>query len=99
MRGLPVSEEVAVAPSLATTQESPSCVVVHGMHPLRGYPVTWRLTPLAGHHKNGHHEFLVERADGHIDDDFVWQCAEKDTEVMSATAASELVKRVTRPVH
>ena len=72
--------------------------VVHGTHPLRGYPVTWHLTPMPGH-QHGEHEFLVEAADGHIDDDRVWQLAEKDTRVLSAAETSELVRRVTRHAH
>ena len=32
--------------------------VVHGMHPTRGYPVTWRITPVPG--RRGRAEFLVE---------------------------------------
>ncbi|NTW42134.1 MAG: hypothetical protein HGA44_20035, partial [Cellulomonadaceae bacterium] len=45
-------------------------VVLHGMHPRRGYPVTWHLTPLPA--APGETAlFRVESADGEIDDDVV----------------------------
>lgn len=65
--------------------------VLHGVHPLRGYPVTWRLTPLPS--RRGEATFLVERADGHIETDMAWAPAEKDTRVMTATELSHLVRR------
>ncbi|MCU1431212.1 MAG: hypothetical protein JWP95_317 [Actinotalea sp.] len=86
-----------MATSLAPGQPRLSAVV-HGMHPLRGYPVTWHLTPVAGQHHRSR-EFLVEAADGHIDDERVWALAEKDTVVLTAAEASELVRRVTRHTH
>lgn len=67
-------------------------VVLHGTHPLRGYPVTWHLTPL-GTHRTGPADFLVERADGHIEDPLVWDLAEKDTTTMTAPQMRELVRR------
>lgn len=72
--------------------------VLHGIHPLRGYAVTWHLTPLpaAG---SGPATFLVERADGHIEDRTVWQLAEKDVCVMTAPQMCELVRRVSRGGH
>lgn len=69
--------------------------VLHGTHPLRGYPVTWHLTPL-GAHDGGPSDFLVERADGHIEDPLVWDLAEKDTTTMSAHEMCDLVRRGTR---
>ena len=65
--------------------------VLHGLHPLRGYPVTWHLTPL----ERG--QFLVERADGHIDDDLAWALAEKETSVMTTAQMCEVVRRSAGP--
>ena len=84
-----------MAPSLAAMSRTARSAVVHGIHPLRGYPVTWHLTPMASP-RTGPHEFLVERADGHIDDDAVWAFAEKDATVMSSSEAADLVRRVSR---
>ena len=64
--------------------------VVHGMHPTRGYPVTWRLTPVPGR-LGRRAEFLVEQADGMIDDEDAWFYATKTVEVVSADEARELV--------
>ena len=68
--------------------------VLHGTHPLRGYAVTWHLTPLPT--SGGTVGFLVERADGEIVDPDVWALAEKDTVVMDAHEMGELVRRVSR---
>lgn len=68
-------------------------VVLHGLHPLRGYPVTWHLTPLPPGGR-GPATFRVERADGYLTDDLVWHLAEKDTVVMTAGEVAELVRRV-----
>lgn len=67
--------------------------VLHGRHPLRGYAVTWHLTPLpaTGH---GPTQFLVERADGTITDDLVWHLAEKDAVVMTTHEMCDLVRKV-----
>ncbi len=67
--------------------------VLHGMHPLRGYPATWHLTPLTSA-EHGSPDFLVERADGHIDDPLVWELAEKETVVMDTHEVTELARRV-----
>ena len=69
--------------------------VLHGRHPLRGYAVTWRLTPVAS--ARGAATFLVERADGHIEDDRVWELAEKESALMTSTEVSRLVRRSARP--
>lgn len=66
--------------------------VVHGMHPTRGYPVTWRITPVPG--RRGRAEFLVEQADGMIEDDDAWYDAIKTVEVVTADEARELVDAV-----
>lgn len=65
--------------------------VVHGMHPTRGYPVTWHITPVPGGLRR-RVEFLVEQADGDIDDDEAWRHAVKTVEVVSAEEARELVE-------
>jgi hypothetical protein len=68
--------------------------VLHGRHPLRGYAVTWRLTPVSSRWPGGAVTFVVERADGVIDDDLVWQLAEKESVVMTTAEACDLVRRV-----
>ncbi|MBX9245350.1 hypothetical protein ICW40_11095 [Actinotalea ferrariae] len=82
--------------TLAPTRTVGASAVLHGTHPLRGYPVTWHLTPLATRVQatgSGAGDFLVERADGHILDPLVWDLAEKDTTIMSAHEMCELVRR------
>ena len=72
--------------------------VLHGIHPLRGYPVTWHLTPLTALVPGGRGAmFLVERADGHIDDALVWELAEKETVVMTTTEMCDVVRRSAGP--
>ena len=66
--------------------------VLHGAHPLRGYAVTWHLTPLPATAEEPA-SFLVEAADGHIEDDLVWDLAEKDVEVMTTSEMCDLVRR------
>ncbi len=78
--------------TLAPSRTVGASAVLHGTHPLRGYPVTWHLTPLATHVR-GAGDFLVERADGHILDPLVWDLAEKDTTIMSSQQMCELVRR------
>lgn len=69
--------------------------VVYGMDPMRGYPVTFHITPVRGRTPAA---FLVERADGQIADAEAWQWAAKDAEVLSAEEAADLVTRVARRV-
>lgn len=93
-----------MARSLASGRRNAPSAVLHGTHPLRGYPVTWHLTPIAaqGHHAPAHHaptEFLVERADGILDDPDVWDLAEKETAVLTTAEACELVRRISHPMH
>ena len=71
--------------------------VVHGMHPTRGYPVTWHITPVPGGLRR-RAEFLVEQADGCIDDDDAWRYAVKTVELVSADEARELVEAATARV-
>lgn len=79
----------AVGPATGTT------MVLHGRHPLRGYPVTWRIRPAATDgRRNAPPSFVVERADGHIEDDLVWQLAEKESAVVGAAEVHALVERV-----
>jgi hypothetical protein len=68
--------------------------VVHGKHPMRGYPVTWHLTPVPGG-PGTPVSFLVERADGDLEDE-AWRYALKDTEILSTERARELVQRLTQ---
>lgn len=90
--------------TLAPTKVRATSAVLHGVHPLRGYPVTWHLTPLgmqavdrhrteALAHTTGMADFLVERADGHIEDPLVWDLAEKETVIMTAHEMCDLVRR------
>jgi hypothetical protein len=89
-----------VAQSLVAEHSTVPSAVLHGTHPLRGYPVTWHLTPLRVHTRDqAAAEFLVERADGLIDDPDVWDLAEKDTTVLTTAEASALVRRITHPMH
>ncbi|WP_024286201.1 hypothetical protein [Cellulomonas sp. KRMCY2] len=76
----------------APTQVRGASAVLHGMHPLRGYPVTWHLTPLVARPQHPA-EFLVERADGHIEDATAWQLAEKEVAVMDSREMCDLVRR------
>lgn len=69
-----------------------SSAVVHGMHPMRGYPVTCVITPVPGRQAT----FLVERADGDIEDDDAWEYAAKESLVLSADQTRELVAAVAR---
>ncbi len=72
-------------------------VVVHGMHPTRGYPVTLHITPVvAGLRRRV--DFLVEQADGRIEDEDAWTTAIKTVELVSADEARELVEDA-RPPH
>ena len=61
---------------------------------MRGYPVTWHLTPVPGG-PGTPVSFLVERADGDIDDDDAWRYATKDAALVSTEEARELVRRLT----
>ena len=67
--------------------------IVYGMHPMRGYPVTFHITPVVDRRPG---LFLVERADGRIADDDAWRWAAKDAQVLSAEQAADLVSRVAR---
>jgi hypothetical protein len=75
---------------------SASTMVVHGRHPLRGYPVTWRITPLTA--PGGEAMFVVERADGHLVDT-AWQLAEKQSSLMSVEGVRELVRQAREHGH
>lgn len=82
-----------MAATIAATRKprtSASTMVVHGRHPLRGYPVTWRITPLTA--PGGEAMFVVERADGHLAD-AAWQLAEKQSSLMSVEGVRELVRQ------
>jgi hypothetical protein len=73
---------------------SDTSAVVRGHHPLRGYPVTWRITPLR-HAPGASTDFLVEQADGHLDDEDAWNAAERSETVMTSGQVRELIDRVT----
>ncbi len=68
-----------------------STAVGYGMHPMRGYPVTFHITPVPGRGM-----FLVERADGRISDADAWRLASKDTQLLSGPQAADLVSRLTQ---
>ena len=84
-----------ITPDLGTQHTS---AVLHGRHPLRGYEVTWHLTPLPVRPRRPV-EFLVERADGHIEDPRVWELAEKEVFVLDTHSACELVRRASVHSH
>ena len=89
-----------MAGRLATERRTAPSAVLHGTHPLRGYPVTWSLTPLPTQGRSARATgFLVERADGVIDDPDVWELAEKDTAILSTAETSALVRRISHPMH
>jgi hypothetical protein len=67
---------------------------LHGSHPMRGYPVTYRITPLA-RQPGVPVGFLVEEADGDLNTDEAWQAAERSHLFMTARQVQELVQRVT----
>ena len=69
-------------------------VVVHGMHPTRGYPVTFHITPVVAGALHRRVDFLDEQADGRIEDDEAWVCAIKTVELLSAEEARDLVDEV-----
>lgn len=73
-------------------QRRGTSAVLHGMHPLRGYDVTWHITALPVD-STGHANFLVERADGRIADEVAWSLAEKEIAVLSTAGVQELVRR------
>ncbi|WP_372593670.1 hypothetical protein [Actinotalea sp.] len=74
-----------------------SSAVLHGSHPLRGYPVTWRITPLR-REAGAAATYLVEHADGDLQTDEAWQDAERDESVMNAYQVRELIARVRGPL-
>lgn len=80
--------------SLTPAARGALAAVVHGRHPIRGYPVTWHVTPVPGR-PGTPVSFLVERADGDIADDEAWRYAIKDTDLVSTEQARELVRRLT----
>ena len=76
-----------------TRTASGTSAVLRGAHPLRGYPVTYRITPLlrqpgmpAG--------FMVEEADGDLSED-AWEAAERSRVLMTPRQVRDLVQRVT----
>ncbi len=78
---------------LAPERVAGSSAVLRGSHPLRGYPVTWRITPLR-REGNAPASFLVEHADGDLRSDEAWETAERDESVMNAYQVRELIARV-----
>lgn len=67
-----------------------STAVGYGTDPMRGYPVTFHITPVPGRGM-----FVVERADGRLADDLAWRLAPKDAQVLSGPQAADLVSRLT----
>ena len=59
---------------------------------MRGYPVTYRITPVPGRPA----AYLVESADGQIDDDDTWQYAAKESLVLSVEQTLKLVESIAR---
>lgn len=90
-----MSATLAPTATVPAGRSAAPAAVLHGTHPLRGYPATWHLTPLPSAGR-GAASFLVERADGHIADPQVWALAEKDVTVMTAHEMCDLVRRVSR---
>jgi len=59
---------------------------------MRGYPVTYRITPVPGRPA----AYLVESADGQIDDDDAWQYAARESLVLSVEQTLKLVESIAR---
>jgi hypothetical protein len=72
---------------------SRTSAVLHGAHPLRGYPVTYKITP-ATKQPGMPAMFLVEEADGLLETDEAWQAAERSLVVMTTGQVRDLVARV-----
>lgn len=72
---------------------SRTSAVLHGVHPLRGYPVTYRIMP-AKKQPGMPAMFLVEEADGTLESDEAWQAAERSLVVMTTLQVRDLVARV-----
>ncbi|MCV2392720.1 hypothetical protein OEB99_00210 [Actinotalea sp. M2MS4P-6] len=79
-----------------TRTVSTTSAVLHGTHPLRGYPVTYRLTPLV-RQPGMPAGFMVEEADGDLSED-AWETAEISRVLMTPVQVRELVARVTHRV-
>ena len=78
-----------------TTERQVESAVVFGMHPTRGYPVTWHITPVpVGLRRRV--EYIVEQADGLIEDDEAWRYAVKTVELVTAEEARELLEAARR---
>jgi len=85
---------------IAPERVAASSAVLRGCHPLRGYPVTWRITPLR--RENGMPAmYLVEHADGDMQSEEAWNSAEREESLMNAFQVRELIARVreTLPHH
>lgn len=72
---------------------SGTSAVLRGAHPLRGYPVTYRITPLV-RRPGVAASFLVEEADGELASDEAWESAERSQQLMTAGQVRELVQRI-----
>lgn len=66
-------------------------MVVHGLDSANGRPVTLHLTPVVAGALRRRVDFLVEQADGRIEDDETWLTAIKTVELMSAEDAHGLM--------
>jgi hypothetical protein len=66
---------------------------LHGSHAMRGYPVTYRITPLV-RQPGVPAGFLVEEADGDLSTDEAWESAERSHLLMTSRQVQELVQRV-----
>ncbi len=82
---------------LAPERVAGSSAILHGRHPLRGYPSTWRITPLR-RVGGAPATYLVEHADGDLQIDEAWENAERDETVMNAFQVRELIARVRGPL-
>lgn len=76
-----------------TRAASGTSAVLRGAHPLRGYPVTYRITPLV-RQPGVPAGFMVEEADGDLSED-AWETAERSRVLMTSGQVRDLVKRVT----
>lgn len=72
--------------------EDAAPMVVHAVHPTRGHPVTFHIHPVPGGALRRRVDYLVEQADGRIEDDEVWMTAIKTVELLTADEARWFVE-------
>ncbi|MDO8106064.1 hypothetical protein Q6348_02505 [Isoptericola sp. b441] len=80
--------------SAPTVPSRGTSAYLHGAHPLRGHPVTYRITPME-RQPGSPAGFLVEEAAGDLGVEDAWESTERSRLLMTAGQVRELVQRVT----